>query len=234
MALPIMSVPEFSTKLPSTGKEIRYRPFLVKEEKVLLMALQGEDQTEITTAITNLLESCIVSKGVRIDKLSTFDIEYLFLKIRAKSVGEIVEMVMSHPEGDCKEKTTVSVNLDEIKIDKKPNNDKIMLDEEIGVKMRYPSIKDIVDFDINNPDSIFGMMASCVEYAFDSNQVYNEFSHEEMVAWIGSLNQSQFNNIYSFFQDAPKLTHEIKWTCSACGKEEKIVLQGLQDFFTYQ
>lgn len=234
MALPVMSVPEFSTKLPSTGKEIRYRPFLVKEEKVLLMALQGEDQTEITTAITNLLESCIITKGVKVDKLATFDIEYLFLKIRAKSVGEVVELMMSHSHGDCKAKTAVSVNLDDIKIDKKPNNDKIMLDDKIGVRMRYPSIADITGFDIDNPDSIFRMIANCVEYVFDDDQVYNEFTSEEMISWIGSLNQSQFNNIYSFFQEAPKLTHEIKWKCSACGEEEKIVLKGLQDFFTYQ
>jgi hypothetical protein len=142
MALPVLSVPEFSIKLPSTGKQVKYRPFLVKEEKVLLMALEGKDKNEITGAIINLLKGCVLTSGIQIEKLPTFDIEYLFLKIRSKSVGEVVELNLSHAEGDCSAKTPVELNLDKIEVDKKPRDGKVMMTDQIGVMLRYPSISD--------------------------------------------------------------------------------------------
>lgn len=225
-----MSVPEFSAKLPSTGKQIKYRPFLVKEEKILLMALEGSDKTEITNAIVNLLKSCILTPNIQVEKLPTFDIEFLFLKIRAKSVGEVVELNIGHKDSECKAKTLVEVNLDKIEVDRKPSDGKIMLTDKIGVMLRYPSIEDAEKIE-EESDYALQIIRNCIEYVFDENSVYNEFTDEEMDAWIGSLNKDQITKIGEFFNDMPKLSHTIKWKCQSCGQEESTTLEGLQSFF---
>lgn len=231
MALPIMKVPEFSTKLPSTGKQIKYRPFLVKEEKILLMALEGKDKTEITGAIINLLKSCILTSGVNVEKLPTFDIEYLFLKIRSKSVGESVELNLAHSTGECKVRTLVEINLDQIEVDKKPQDGKVMLTDTVGVMLRYPSIADAEDVQ-EGSDYALRLIRKCVEYVFDENAVYNEFTDEELDAWIGGLNKEQMLKIAEFFNGMPKLSHTAKWKCASCGKEDSVRIEGLQNFFT--
>jgi hypothetical protein len=149
MALPSLSTPEFVTKIPSTGEEIKYRPFLVKEEKILLMALEGKDQVEITDAVMRLLENCIITK-IDIKKLATFDVEYLFLKLRGKSVGENIEIRAMHQTGDCKETTNVSINLDKIEISGEKTDGKIMLTDDVGVKLKYPGMRDIIGIDLEN------------------------------------------------------------------------------------
>jgi hypothetical protein len=231
MALPSLSVPEFFANIPSTGEEIKYRPFLVKEEKILLMALEGRDQKEISESIVKLLESCILTK-IDIKKLATFDIEYLFLKLRGKSVGEIIEIKATHENSECKEVTPVVVNLDDITVKGEMNEGKIMITDKIGVKMRYPGMKDVINVNTADKSSMFNLVSKCVEYIFDENEVYNEFTEKEIVEWIEKLNQSQFKKISEFFENIPKLSHEIKWKCKACGKEDKMLVEGLQSFFT--
>jgi len=231
MALPSISTPEFSTKIPSTGQDIKYRPFLVKEEKILLMALEGGDQNEITDSILKILKVCILSE-VDVDKLSTFDVEYLFLKLRAKSVGEIVDLKLGHDEGECTHLTEVSLNIDDVNIVGEISDGKIQITDEVGVKMRYPTVVDIADMDTSSSDETFELVARCVEFIYDNEEVYTNFTKQEIIDWVGNLNQSQFKSITSFFESIPKLSKEIKWTCPACAKEESRVIEGLQGFFT--
>ena len=230
MALPSISTPEFHTTIPSTGEKIVFRPFLVKEEKILLMALEGNDQQEITTAILNILNSCILSE-VDVSKLSTFDVEFLFLNLRGKSVGEVIEVKMGHTDGECKALTDASIKIDDIGIVNEISDGKIMLTDDVGVKMRYPTVQDVAKLDMKNSDDTFGLIAQCVEFIFDQENVYNEFTQEEIIDWVGNLNQAQFKNIASFFEDMPKLSYELKWKCDACGEGETRTIEGLQGFF---
>jgi hypothetical protein len=230
MALPSIATPEFITKIPSTGEEIKYRPFLVKEEKILLMALEGNDQEEITRAILNILDSCI-SDNVDVNKLSTFDVEFLFLNLRGKSVGEVIEVKMGHTEGDCKALTDASIKIDEIGIVNEISDGKIMLTEDVGVKMRYPTVQDVAKLDMKNSDDTLGLISQCIEYIFDKENVYNEFTEQEIIDWVGNLNQSQFKNIALFFENMPKLSYELIWKCDACGESETRTIEGLQGFF---
>src|SRR6056300_541213 len=180
MALPSISTPEFTTQIPSTGEKIKYRPFLVKEEKILLIALEGNDQQEITTAILNILNSCILSE-VDVNKLSTFDVEYLFLNLRGKSVGEVIEARMGHTDGDCKKLTDVQIKIDDIEIVNEISDGKIMLTDDVGIKMRYPTVHDVAKLDMKNSDDTFGLIAQCIEYIYDNDNVYSEFSEQEIV-----------------------------------------------------
>jgi len=230
MALPSIATPEFSTNIPSTGEKIVFRPFLVKEEKILLMALEGNDQQEITTAILNILNSCILSE-VDVSKLSTFDVEFLFLNLRGKSVGEVIEVKMGHTDGECKALTDASIKIDDIGIVNEISDGKIMLTDDVGVKMRYPTVQDVAKLDMKNSDDTFGLIAQCVEFIFDQENVYNEFTQEEIIDWVGNLNQTQFKNIALFFEGMPKLSYELKWKCDACGESETRTIEGLQGFF---
>lgn len=232
MALPSISTPEFKTHIPSTGKEITYRPFLVKEEKVLLMAMEGKDQTEITNSIVKLLSNCIISEEIKVQELATFDIEYLFLKLRGKSVGEVIELKISHPEGDCMHKTDIKINLDDINVTGDISDGKIMLTDDVGVKLKYPTISTTIGVDTENADSLFNLVIDCIEFIYDKEEVYTDFTRDELNAWVDTLNQAQFKKITEFFQSMPSLKHEIKWKCEKCGKEDKMVLEGLQSFFT--
>lgn len=230
MALPSISTPEFVTNIPSTGEKIKFRPFLVKEEKVLLMALEGNDQEEITRAILNILDSCILD-DVDVGKLSTFDVEFLFLNLRGKSVGEVIEVKLGHIEGDCKALTDASIPIDAIGIVNEISDGKIMLTEDVGVKMRYPTVQDVAKLDMRNSDDTFGLIAQCIEYIYDKENVYNEFTQQEIIDWVGNLNQAQFKNIASFFEEMPKLSYDLKWKCDACGESETRTIEGLQGFF---
>lgn len=228
MALPSISTPEFKTQIPSTGEQIRYRPFLVKEEKILLIAMEGGDQNEITEAVMKILDNCIIG-DVDIKNLATFDIEYLFLKLRGKSVGEVITLQVMHPENEeCKHATEVQVNIDTIDVKGTIAEGKIMLTDDVGVKMKYPSMNTVLD----GTDDTFEVIANCIDFIFDQDNVYNEFSDKELMDWIESLNQAQFKKISDFFEGMPKLSTEIEWTCSKCGREDSIKLEGLQSFFT--
>ena len=231
MSLPIMTTPSFTTVIPSTGKEVEFRPFLVKEEKILLMALEGGDAIEMVKAINKIIDACLITE-VDLNKLSTFDTEHLFLQIRGKSVGEVIEMRVRHTDDDeeCKHVQSVMVNLEDVK----PNGDikdgKIELTDEIGIKLRYPTMNDIELLD--DDDSLYDIINSCVEYVYDKDNVYSDFTKEELSNWIDNLNQSQFTKISEFMESIPKLSYEIKWKCDSCGKDDSIIVEGLQSFFT--
>jgi len=234
--LPNISAPSFSTKLPSTGREIRYRPFLVKEEKVLLMALEGGDTKEIMNAVLSVVSSCIES-DIDADQITTFDLEYLFLKLRGKSVGEVVELSLKHDNDDeCKARTKVAINLDDVEVQGVISDGKIMIDDEIGVKMRYPNLTDMEKIQnvVNGQDinSTFEIITMCTEYVFDKENVYNDFTQKELQDWFEGLGQKQFEKVSEFFSNVPKLAHDLHWTCNKCGKSETIHLEGMESFFT--
>lgn len=232
MALPSISTPEFKTKIPSTGEEITYRPFLVKEEKILLMALEGQDANEIQNAVLNILSNCILTP-VEVERLAVFDVEYLFLQLRGKSVGEVIELKVGHTNSECLHKTDVSLIIDDIKVVGEVSEPKIMLTEEVGVVMRYPNISDLTRATgKDDAETLFKLINRCVDYVFDAENVYNDFSESEIENWINSLNQTQFQKIVEFFQSSPKLEHEVKWKCEKCGEEDSVKLEGLQSFFT--
>lgn len=232
MALPSIATPEFTTKIPSTGQEIRYRPFLVKEQKILLMAMEGKDANEIMVSVRNILSNCILSDDVNIDKLSTFDVEYLFLKLRSKSVGEVIKIKVNHPEGsECKYLSEVDVNVDAVEIRGEVKNGKIMLTDQIGLKLRYPTMNDLKGVSLDDAESMFKMVRKCIEYIFDQDDVYADFSEKELTEWIEGLNQTQFGKITEFFESMPKLSHTIEWECKSCGNKDSVTVEGLQGFF---
>ncbi len=233
MNLPSLVTPHFSATIPSTGQEIEYRPFLVKEEKLLLMALEGGSQKEITKATKNIIKSCVIDE-ININHLATFDIEYLFLKLRSKSVGEVIEVKVSHSDKDneCKHRTEVLINIDEIDVVADDDIDnRIMLDDKIGVVLRFPGIDDINLMDENKPETMFDIINNCIDYVFDNDNVYNDFTKKEIKDWVDGLNQNQFLKLAEFFNNIPKLSHKVEWTCGECGKEDSITLEGLQSFF---
>lgn len=232
MGLPALSAPEFVTKVPSTGKEIKYRPFLVREEKILLMALEGGDENEIGNAIINILSACIISE-INIDTLATFDVEYLFLKLRSKSVGEVIELKLAHSvkDSECKHRTEVVINIDDINVTDNVSDGKIDLTDELGIKLRYAGMNDINSLDATSTSQLFELVVSCVEYIYDDENVYDDFSRDEMSKWLEQLDSAQFKRITDFFQAAPKLTHNIEWTCPECGEKDSLVLEGMQSFF---
>jgi hypothetical protein len=234
MALPNISTPEFITQIPSTGEEIKFRPFLVREEKLLLMALEGEDQDEIQNAIMKILEGCILTP-VDMKNLAMFDVEFLFLQLRGKSVGEVIELQVGHQdsESECKHRTDVKLKIDDIKVQGEIPESKVMLTDDIGVKLKFLSVADmtsIPDYE-DDTEKMFAIINKGIEYIFDEESVYNEFTDAEINEWVNTLNQSQFQKIVDFVEKMPKLKHELTWKCEKCGKEENITLEGLQSFF---
>ena len=190
------------------------------------------DTKEIENAIVTILSNCILDT-VDIHKLTLFDIEYLFLQLRGKSVGEKVELMLSHSDenNECQHKTKLEVDLDSIKIQGEVSDGKLMLDDKIGVKVRYPYINDASLVDKNESD-VFSTLSIFVEYVFDKDNVYNDFSKEEMNEWLESLSQTQFRKLIEFFENVPKLAHTVEWTWPECKQKDSIKLEGLQSFFT--
>tara|TARA_E500000178_G_scaffold177429_1_gene176159 strand:+ start:5585 stop:6280 length:696 start_codon:yes stop_codon:yes gene_type:complete len=231
MALPALSSPEFITEIPSTKAKIKFRPFLVREEKILYMALEGGDATEIQNATVKVLNDCILTPDVDVSNLATFDVEHLFLQLRGKSVGENIDIVLRHQDSDCKETVNVSINLDDIKVTGEISDGKIMLTDDIGIKMKYPRAGDITKLQTSEIN-IFNSIAYLVDFIYDKDNVYNDYSIEEIAEWLEQLNQKQFQLITEFMNNMPKLSHTVEWTCNVCGEKETIVLEGLQSFFT--
>ena len=240
MALPKLLSPEFSVELPSTKQPVKFRPFLVKEEKVLFMAMESGEPRDIQKSVMNVLRSCILTPDVEVDKLTAYDVEYLFLQLRSKSVGEQVEVNLNHQDPKIKELCTheqkVSINLEDIKVTFNENHtDVVNISKDIGVKMRAPSLDIVLSNSGNKEVSIensMNILAKCIVHVFDKDNVYEEFTVTEMKDFIESLTQEQFKNIQKFFETMPKLTHTVKYKCEKCGREETIVLEGLQSFFT--
>ena len=238
MPLPKIATPTYELELPSTGETIKYRPFLVKEEKLLVLALESEDTKQITNAIKAVLKSCIQSKGVKVEALPTFDIEFLFLNIRGKSVGEEIEVNVICPD-DEKTQVPVSINIDEIEMQfSEDHTNKIKLDDNLMMEMKYPSLDEFIknNFDFketNQMDQSFALIASCIDKIYSEDEVWAtaDCTKKEMNDFLESMNSSQFKEIEKFFETMPKLKHEIKITNPKTGVESDVVLEGLASFF---
>ena len=237
MPLPKISTPTYEMVLPSSNRKIKYRPFLVKEEKVLIIALESQDQTQIANAIKDILSSCILTKGTKVDKLSTFDIEYLFLNVRGKSIGEKIEVMVTCPD-DEKTQVQMSIDIDSIKVNKsKDHKSDIKLDDQYTLKMRYPSLNEFIKTNFSGDgvqvDDTFDLIASCIDqiYSEEESWASQDCTHKEMVEFLEQLNSSQFKEIESFFNTMPKLSHTVKVKNPNTGVESDVVLEGLQNFF---
>ena len=238
MPLPKIATPTYELELPSTGKSIKYRPFLVKEEKVLVIALESEDNKQITNAIKAVLKSCVLTKGIKVETLPTFDIEYLFLNIRGKSVGEELDVTLICPD-DGETEVSVQIDLDDIQIQKNDDHtNQVKLDNSLMMELRYPSldqfIKSNFDFDDKNQmDQSFALIASCIDKIYSEDEVWAtaDCTKKEMNDFLESMNSSQFKEIEKFFETMPKLKHEIKITNPKTGGESDVVLEGLAAFF---
>ncbi len=237
MPLPKISTPTYELEIPSTKKKIRYRPFLVKEEKILIIAMESQSDTEIANAVKDVLSTCILTKGVKVDTLSTFDIEYLFLNIRGKSVGEDVEVMVTCPD-DNKTKVPVRVNLDDIQIiTSKDHNRDIKLDDQLMMRMKYPSINEFIksNFTTNEikPEDTFDLIISCIEQIYNEEESWStsDCTKEEMNDFLDQLNSNQFKEIEKFFETMPKLSHTIKVKNPKTNVENSIKMEGLSAFF---
>ena len=236
MALPQVVLPTYELEIPSNGKKIKYRPFVVKEEKLLLLALETEDEKQIEDAVKTLLKGCIQSR-IKIEDLAIFDLEYIFLQIRAVSVGEIVEMKVTCRDDD-KTQINYAINLSEVKVTKPEGySTKIMLTDDLGVIMKYPSWNEFVTGSImgQSPtaEGIVEIIAKCVDQIFDGEDVYDSSttSKKEFVEFIENLTNSQFEKIQQFFDDAPRLEHKFTVTNPNTGVENEFVIAGLANFF---
>ena len=238
MPLPKIATPTYELELPSSGESIKYRPFLVKEEKVLVIALESEDNKQITNAIRAVLKSCVLTKGIKVEKLPTFDIEYLFLNIRGKSVGEELDVNVICPD-DEKTSVLVSINLDDIEVQKNEEHDnKIKLDDNIMMELKYPSldqfIKNNFEFDEKNAmQQSFDLIGSCIDKIYNEEEVWAaaDCTKKEINEFLESMNSTQFKGIEKFFETMPKLSHTISITNPNTKKTSEVVLEGLASFF---
>ena len=238
MPLPKISTPTYELELPSSGQTVKYRPFLVKEEKVLVIALESEDNKQITNAIKAVLKSCIQTRGVKVEHLPTFDIEYLFLNIRGKSVGEELEVNVICPD-DEETQVKTTINLDDIQIEKDEKHTKqIKLDDTLMMEMKYPSLEQFIknnfDFDEKNQmDQSFELIATCIDKIYNEDEVWAtaDCTKKEVNEFLESMNSSQFKEIETFFETMPKLSHTIKVTNPQTKVESDVVLEGLASFF---
>ena len=239
MPLPKISTPSYELELPSTGETITYRPFLVREEKLLVLAMESENQKDISRAIKEVLKACIKSK-VKVELLPTFDIEYLFLNIRGKSVGEEVEVTVTCPD-DEKTEVDITIPIDEIKIQKsKDHDDTIPLDDTLTMKMKYPSLDQFIqtNFDVSGSkgtqlEQSFDLISQCIDSIYSDEEAWtaSEFSKKELNEFLEQLNSSQFQAIERFFETMPKLSYDIAITNPKTKKKSTVTLEGLASFF---
>jgi len=238
MPLPTISTPTYELTLPSSNRKIKYRPFLVKEEKILIIAMETQDTKQIARAVKDVLSKCILTKGIKVDKLATFDIEYLFLNIRGKSVGEHIEVMVTCPD-DEKTQVPMSINIDDIKIKKeKDHSTDITLDDTYTLRMKYPSLSEFIK---NNFDSMtdmkvedtFELISSCIDQVYSEEETWShqECTKKELSDFVESLNSNQFKMVENFFTTMPKLSHTVKVTNPNTKVNSEIKLEGLQSFF---
>ena len=239
MPLPKISTPTYELVLPSSGKKVKYRPFLVKEEKILIMALESEDTKQITSAIKSVLSDCILSRGIKIDKLATFDIEYLFLNVRGKSVGETVEVNVTCPD-DGQTKVEMVIDIDSIKIQKDSNHSNIIkLDDSLSVQMNYPSLDQFIEtnFDTSNNsqvDESLNVIMSCIKQVYNEEEAWeaSNCTKKELRDFVESMNSKQFKQVENFFETMPKLSHKVKVMNPNTKVESEVVIEGLASFFS--
>jgi secreted Zn-dependent insulinase-like peptidase len=238
MPLPSLVVPTYELILPSTEKTIKFRPFLVKEEKLLLLALESGNNKEITTAIKTILTNCILTKGIKVEALPTFDIEFLFLNIRAKSVGEEVDLTVFCPD-DEETEVKISIDLEDIKVKKNPEHtNKIKINESMILELKYPSLDQFIrnNFDLEGitTEQSFDLIVDCIDKLYDEDEVYvfSDYTKQEWKEFLEQMNSSLFKNIEKFFETMPKLAHEIEITNPKTGVKSTVTLEGLSSFFT--
>jgi hypothetical protein len=237
MALPKMQLPLYNVVIPSTGKEVKFRPFLVKEEKALLIAQQSEDQKVMVNTLKSIILDCI-QDPINVDSLAMFDYEYLFTQIRSKSVGEIVDLVfLCDTCEDEKARTIVHMDITKFKVNfNDKHTDKIQLTDSIGLKMKYPNIDTVQQLEAaatGDVDAIFDVVAECIEFIYDGDEVYptKEQTKEEVLEFLNNLTQDQFAKIQEFFDTMPKMSQPVQYDCPVCGKHHDKVLEGLASFF---
>ena len=239
MPLPQIATPTYELVLPSTGKTIKYRPFLVKEEKILILALESEDPKQITNAIKTTLKSCISTRGIKVEELPTFDIEYIFLNIRGKSVGESIDVIVTCPD-DNETQVEHKIYIDEIQVEKsEKHNRDIKLDHSLTLRMKYPSLSEFVKNNFNVSDDTntlqasMDIIASCIDVVYNEDESWAaaDCTKKELDQWLETLNTSQFKEIESFFETMPKLTHRVKVTNPNTKVESEVTMEGLQSFF---
>ena len=238
MPLPTIVTPSYELELPSTGKKIKYRPFLVKEEKLLVLALETEDTKQISTAIKTVLKNCIQTRGVKVENLPTFDIEYLFLNIRGKSVGEEVEVNLIAPDDEVTQ-VPVTISLDDIEIQKsEEHTNKVKLDDSLVMEMKYPSLDQFIksNFDFTEEvsmDQSFDLIASCIDKIYNEEEVWStaDCTKKEVKEFLEQMNSMQFKEIEKFFETMPKLSHSVTFTNPKTKVESTVVLEGLSSFF---
>ena len=239
MPLPKINTPTYELTFPSNNKKIKYRPFLVREEKILILALESEDTEQITNAVVEILSDCILTKGVDVTKLATFDIEYLFLNVRSKSVGETVEVNIVCPD-DEKTSVEVSIDLDSIKVQKtRGHKTTVKLDDQYSMKLKYPALNEFIGnnfdtADVNVVDKSLDMITSCIEMIYDEEESWaaSDSTKQELEEFIEQLNSKQFKSIEKFFDTMPKLSHTVKVINPTTEVESEVVLEGLASFFT--
>jgi hypothetical protein len=239
MPLPKISTPTYELILPSTEQTIKYRPFLVKEEKLLVIALESEDSKQITNSIKTVIKNCIETKNIKVESLPTFDIEYLFLNIRGKSVGEEIEVGIICPDDETTS-VQVKINIDEINVIKDPEHEKqIKIDDKISMEMKYPSLEQFIknNFSMNDSDNImeksFELVADCIDKIYTEDNVWtsSDVTKKELIEFMDQMNSNQFKKVERFFDTMPKLSHKIKVTNPNTNIESEVVLEGLSSFF---
>ena len=234
MPLPTIETPTYELKLPSSNKKIRYRPFLVKEEKILILALESKSQNEITNAVTDVLKKCILTRGIKVDDLPTFDIEYLFLNIRAKSIGEDIKLTVTCPD-DGETKVPVTIYVDEIKVIKpKDHKIDIVLDDKMSLRMKYPSLNQFIEsnFDTEDEaetvvDKTFRVVADCMDTIFDGEDAWEakDYTPDERIEFVEQLNSKQYKAVETFFETMPKLSHTIEVVNPNTKEKGSVVLE---------
>ena len=240
MPLPTITTPTYELKMPSTGKKIKYRPFLVKEEKILIIALESKNQIEITNAVKDVLKKCVLTRGIKIDDLPTFDIEYIFLNIRAKSIGEDIKLIVTCPD-DNETEVPITIYVDKIQVVKpKDHTTDITLDKNLSIRMKYPSLNQFIENNFETEDEpqtvvdkTFKLIADCIETVFTEEEAWEgkDYTPDERLEFIEQLNSKQYKQVEKFFATMPKLSHTINVTNPNTKKKSSIVLEGLADFF---
>ena len=237
MPLPTIVTPTFELNLPSNGKKIKYRPFLVKEEKILILAIESNSMKDISRAIKDVLKNCILTKNVKVDELPTFDIEYLFLNIRSRSIGESIELIVTCPD-DGETKVQTKIYIDEIEVKKDENHSlDIKLDSTYTMRLKYPSLDQFIDdnfnFDDVTKDNSFDIIASCIDIVFSDEEAWEakDCTKKELIDFVERLDSNQFKQIETFFDTMPKLSHQIEVENPKTNVKSTVMLEGLASFF---
>ena len=240
MALPMMTAPTYTLVVPSSGVTVKFRPFLVKEEKALLIAQQSEDVGVMIQTLKGVIKTCVLD-NIDVDKLATFDLEYVFTQIRAKSVGENVELLfpcdIDHGADNEKARVKVSIDLTTLIVEKNPEHtNKINLFGDVGVVMKYPTMdvmKRLENLESDDLDKVFGVVADSIEYIYQGDEIYygKEQKHEELIQFLNNLTSDQFLKVQQFFATMPRIKKEIEYTCPVCQKHHRKMLEGMQSFF---